>query len=164
MAVEGIFSAFKTTLGGLRIEMKKLEAISQNVANAERGPGKDGKIYKRKMVIANGVDNPKTLEFSQQMNIKIQENSQKHINRFKNLDNIESNHGKQELFEVVEMAGEKLVYNPAHPRANAQGYVTMPNVNMVEEMVDLMAAGRAYEANINVMNAGKKMAQDTLKI
>ena len=163
MAVEGIFSAFQTTLRGLRTEMKKLESISENVANSERAPEKNGKIYKRKVVLSKGSNGRNPLEFEQQMNLKLRENGHKHFSTFSEQDKIKQNRNK-EFLEVVELDGEKLVYNPAHPRANAEGYVRMPNINMVEEMVDLMAASRAYEANINVMSAGKKMAQDTLKI
>lgn len=163
MPVEGIFSAFQTTLKGLRTEMKKLEAISENVANSERAPEKDGTIYKRKIVLSQNAKKFKELDFGQTMNLKLQENGGKHINSFKEQENIKQNQ-KEDFFDVVELDGEKLVYNPAHPRANAEGYVSLPNVNIVEEMVDMMAASRAYEANINVMNAGKKMASDTLKI
>jgi flagellar basal-body rod protein FlgC len=163
MAVEGIFSAFQTTLKGLRTEMKKLEAISENVANSERAPEENGKLYKRKIVLSKNAKKYKDLDFGQQMNLKLSENQGRHIESFTEQDDIKMRENK-DFYDVVELKGEKLVYNPAHPRANEEGYVRLPNVNMVEEMVDLMAASRAYEANINVMNAGKKMASDTLKI
>ncbi|MBN2280376.1 MAG: flagellar basal body rod protein FlgC [Candidatus Marinimicrobia bacterium] len=164
MSVDGIFSSFQITLRGLRTEMKKLEAISENVANAERAPDKDGKIYKRKIVLSAATDRRKNLDFENQMNLKLQENESQHITRFRESKENPSSVKNERFFEVVDLPGEKLVYNPAHPRANAEGYVCMPKINMVEEMVDLMAASRAYEANINVMQAGKKMAADTLKI
>jgi flagellar basal-body rod protein FlgC len=56
------------------------------------------------------------------------------------------------------------VYDPQHPDANADGYVEMPNVNVVTEMVDLITATRAYEANIAALNAAKSMAQRALEI
>ncbi|MPM83381.1 Flagellar basal-body rod protein FlgC [bioreactor metagenome] len=58
----------------------------------------------------------------------------------------------------------KKVYDPSHPDADAEGYVTMPNVNVLNEMVDLIAATRAYEANVNTMNAQKSMFMKTLEI
>ena len=58
----------------------------------------------------------------------------------------------------------KLVYDPSHPDANAQGYVTMPNVDTVTEMVDLIDAQRAYEANVTAMQASKQMFAKTLEI
>lgn len=163
MPVEGIFSAFQTTLKGLRTEMKKLEAISENVANSERAPEKNGSVYKRKLVLSKNAKKFKDLDFEDQMNLELQSDGKKHLGTFQDLDEIRERENK-DFYEVVELEGEKLEYNPAHPRANEEGYVRLPNVNIVEEMVDLMSASRAYEANINVMTAGKKMAQDTLKI
>ena len=66
--------------------------------------------------------------------------------------------------KIVEVKGEKLVYNPGHPRADENGYVRMPNVNVVEEMVDLISSSRAYEANATVLDAAKKMAKNALNI
>ncbi|MFP4547647.1 MAG: flagellar basal body rod protein FlgC [Fidelibacterota bacterium] len=163
MAVEGIFSAFQTTLRGLRTEMKKLETISENVANAERAPDENGRVYNKKVVLSKYAKANRDLDFESQMNLKLKGNENRHRSTFSDSDEIEKRKSK-DILEVMEIADEKLVYNPAHPRADENGYVRMPKINMVEEMVDLMAASRAYEANINVMNAGKKMAQDTLKI
>lgn len=56
------------------------------------------------------------------------------------------------------------VYDPAHPDANKEGYVEMPNVNIVTEMVDMITATRAYEANVTVVNAAKSMALKALEI
>ena len=57
-----------------------------------------------------------------------------------------------------------LVYDPGHPDANAEGYVERPNVNAVAEMVDLITASRAYEANVTAINAAKAMANQALEI
>ena len=164
MAVDGIFSAFNITLHGLRTEMKKLEAISENVANAERAPDENGNVYKRKTVLSKYSKRHPAPDFEAEMNLQLEGNSKKHFGTFSEKEDSAKFPEDKSQIKVVKIEGEKLVYNPAHPRANEQGYVRMPKVNMVEEMVDLMAASRAYEANINVMDAGKKMAQDTLKI
>jgi len=58
----------------------------------------------------------------------------------------------------------RMVFDPGHPDANAEGYVAMPNVNVVNEMVDLISASRAYEANVTAMNAAKSMALKALDI
>ena len=58
----------------------------------------------------------------------------------------------------------KLVYDPSHPDANADGYVELPNVDIVNEMVDMITASRAYEANVTTINAAKSMAQQALNI
>ena len=64
----------------------------------------------------------------------------------------------------MELDGEKLIYDPRHPMADNDGYIRMPNVNMVEEMVDMITASRAYEANVNVMSAVKNMAKKAMDI
>jgi flagellar basal-body rod protein FlgC len=58
----------------------------------------------------------------------------------------------------------RLQYDPGHPDANPQGYVAMPNVNVVEEMADMIGASRAYEANVTAVQAAKSMAMKTLEI
>jgi flagellar basal-body rod protein FlgC len=58
----------------------------------------------------------------------------------------------------------KMVYEPGHPDADAKGYVAMPNINIVNEMVDMMSASRAYEANVTALNASKSMAMKALEI
>ena len=58
----------------------------------------------------------------------------------------------------------KVVHDPTHPDADANGYVKMPNVNVVTEMVEMIAASRGYEANVTAINAGKQMAKDALEI
>ena len=64
----------------------------------------------------------------------------------------------------TDMSEFKLDYNPSHPDADENGYVKMPNVEVVQEMVDMMSAYRAYEANITALNAFKDMAMKTLEI
>ena len=61
-------------------------------------------------------------------------------------------------------AAPRMIYDPGHPDANAQGYVAMPNVNPVTEMVDLISASRAYEANVTAMQAAKQMFARTLEL
>ncbi|MCL2096290.1 MAG: flagellar basal body rod protein FlgC [Oscillospiraceae bacterium] len=58
----------------------------------------------------------------------------------------------------------KMVYDPEHPDANEDGYVEMPNVEMIQEMVNMMSAGRSYEANVQVLNAMKAMAMRALEL
>ena len=67
-------------------------------------------------------------------------------------------------YKVIEEKGEKLQFDPNHPQADENGYVKMPDINMVEEMVDLISASRTYEANVTVINAAKQMAKRALEI
>ncbi|MFC1511066.1 flagellar basal body rod protein FlgC, partial [Candidatus Margulisiibacteriota bacterium] len=73
--------------------------------------------------------------------------------------------GGVEVVDVIEDASPfQKVYKPGHPDADAQGYVSLPNVNLSTEMVDLIYTSRLYEANITAFNASKKMMQDTLQL
>jgi len=79
--------------------------------------------------------------------------------------------GKGKIGEGVRVAkvvsdptAPKMVFDPGHPDADAKGYVAMPNVNIVNEMVDLISASRAYEANVTAINAAKTMAAKALEI
>lgn len=74
------------------------------------------------------------------------------------------NGGVQVKQVVQDQTPPKLVYEPGNPDADAQGYVRMPNVNVVEEMVDMVSATRAYEANVTALNATKTMEQKALEI
>src|SRR4029079_19565017 len=70
-----------------------------------------------------------------------------------------------EVAEVTtDRSAQRRVYDPGHPDADAQGYVSLPNVNPVSEMVDLISASRAYEANVTAMNAAKQMFSKTLEL
>jgi flagellar basal-body rod protein FlgC len=65
---------------------------------------------------------------------------------------------------IDDPAPMKLVYDPQNPFANAEGYVTMPNVNVVEEMTNMISASRSYQANVEMMNTAKTMIQRTLTL
>ncbi len=161
MNSEGIFSSFKVTLTGLMTQIKKLDTISQNVANADRAPDKAGNIYHKKIVLDHNVKK-NSVGFDDEMVTSMKRSRKQHLQR--NEDTALNKKRNDAKIEVIEIEGEKQVYNPLHPRADKNGYVNMPNVNMVEEMVDLMSASRAYEANLSVMQAAKQMAKKTLKI
>jgi len=162
MEVKGIFSALRTTVRGLSTEMKRMNAISENIANADRTPDQNGAIYKRKIV----VENPKVgkTNFSSRLKSTIRRTNRLHLNESRYEDNARINGGYEDNVQIVEIEGEKLIYDPRHPMADKNGYIRMPNVNLVEEMVDMITASRSYEANVNVMTAVKNMAKKAMEI
>jgi len=165
MELQGIFSTLKQTYSGISSQMKRLEVISENIANAEALPDKNGKLYHRKVAILKDPDTSSAQIFGDKLKLKLHRSSNKHLGsgselaRSGNPDGTPAN-----VFDIVEVQGEKIIHDPSHPRADANGYVRMPNVNVIEEMVDLMATNRAYEANITVMNSAKTMAKRTFEI
>lgn len=125
---------------GLNVQRKRIEAISSNLANIETTRTQEGGPYRRKEVAVTAL--PLENDFGDTLQTVLGDNLK-----------------QAQATQVVEDQNEpQLVYNPEHPDANELGYVAMPNVNMMTEMVDLMTASRSFEANITAMNAAKSMA------
>ena len=133
-------SAQEIAVSGLRAQRTRMNVIAINIANAEttRMEGKGG-AFRRQMAIVRG------------------ESIQHAIGRKKPGVHVD---------KVVEDYSTPLrqVFDPSHPDANKDGYVEYPNVNMAAEMVNLIAAQRAYEANIAVLVSGRQMSQRALDI
>lgn len=138
------FRGLRISASGLSAERLRLDTIAANIANASTTRGKDGQPYIRKIAT-------------------FQENLQSEFN--KATGKVENkNLGIKAVGVEDDKSPLKKTYDPNHPDADAEGYVTMPNVNVLNEMVDLIAATRAYEANVNTMNAQKSMFMKTLEI
>lgn len=133
------------TGSALTAERFRTDIILQNIANQRTTRTEDGGPYRRKQVVFR----------EQQMDFKSQ------LNRALST----SGGGGVIAEEVVESENPFVpVYDPTHPDADEDGYVMMPNVNSAEEMVDLMAATRAYEANVTALNIAKSMTLKALDI
>jgi len=163
MKVEGLFSTLKTSFSGLLASMKKLEVISENIANAEKLPDEKGKVYKRKIVKEITPNDQSHRTFEDHMTLSLRRSNPSHSSGHKKLK-FQFTNDEEQQFKVVELDGVKRVYDPSHPQADENGYINMPKISLVEEMVNMISASRNYEANISVMNAAKQMAKKTLKI
>lgn len=131
----------------------RMDVISSNIANAEttRGSFVNGEYvpYKRKMVV---------MDANQQSFSSILNNTLSGAEKTNQLKGVH-------VTNIIEdQSPTKLVYNPTHPDANADGYVNMPNVDIATEMVDIMAAVRAYESNVTALNATKSMFMKALEL
>jgi len=125
----------------------RMDVISENLANAEVTRTADGTPYRRRNVVLGAREN--AISFSDTLN----------------QTRATLNGGGVRVAAVTESQEPfKLVYDPSHPDANEEGYVNMPNVDTVTEMVDLMAASRSYEANVTAFNTTKSMALKALEI
>lgn len=143
-----LFSSMRVSATGLDAQTKRMNTISSNIANAEttrtNGPGSGP--YKRKdPLIAAETDRE---SFGEILANELDEHVQ----------------GVRVQEIVEDQRPPRMVYNPSHPDANAEGYVAMPNVNTVEEMANMISAQRSYEANVTSMNAAKAMANKALEI
>ena len=140
------FNAFKISSSGLSAQRVRMNVISSNLANIETTRTAEGGPYKRKDVVFSaqpaGGSFQDTLD--QQITGKL--------------------HKVKVLGIVKDSKPPMLKYAPDHPDANKQGYVAMPNINLVEEMVNMISASRSYEAGVAAINATKNMALKALEI
>lgn len=147
-----MFGGIDAAASGLTAERLRMDVISNNIANVNSTRTVDGGPFKRKYVIFQPREAEKN-SFSAM------------------LEGAMNKGGKNRVGDGVRAIGigtddsmGKLVYDPGHPDANADGYVELPNVDIVTEMVDMITASRAYEANVTTINAAKSMAQQALNI
>jgi len=132
----GNFSSIDISASGLFAQRARLDAIANNIANASTTRTDRGGPYRRQDVIFRA-----------------------HSGRF------EPGSAGVTVEGIVESSDPpKMVYDPSHPDADARGMVAMPNVNIVEEMVDMITATRAYEANVQAISAARAMAAKALEI
>ena len=141
-----LLTSLKISSSGLAANKKRMAAISSNIANAETTRTAEGGPYRRKEVVFGSE--PARETFSEILEGELDEKAQ-----------------TVQATEVISTNRPPILkYNPSHPDANEQGYVAMPNINVMEEMANMISASRAYEANINAMNTTKSMAMKALEI
>ena len=139
----------KTAGSALTAQRLRMDVIASNLANAEATSTPEGGPYKRERVVFGPV-------LRDSLN-KLSSSS----------DDVASGAapGGVEVKAIVQDNDDpRMVYDPTHPDANADGFVAYPNVDMVTEMTDMLSASRSYEANITIVNVAKSMAQRALEI
>ena len=140
----GLFDAFDASGSGLSAERLRMDVTAENLANAQSTRTANGQgPYRRKEVVLESADSGAGASFA---------------------DSLKAARGVRVAGIVEDQTPMRRVYDPGHPDADAQGYVTMPNVNTVSEMTDLIGASRAYEANVTAMQTAKSMFTRTLDL
>jgi flagellar basal-body rod protein FlgC len=132
----GMFDALNVSATGMSAERLRMDVIAENLANAETTRGANGQPYRRQEVVLQ----EKSPSFGEILG------------------------GVQVAGIVSDPTPPRKVYDPGHPDADKNGYVSLPNVNPVTEMVDLITASRGYEANVTAMNAAKQMFTKTFDV
>ena len=149
-----IFHSLNISSSALTAQRMRMDVISSNMANVDTTRARivDGEWqpYRRKTVTMQ----PKEKQFSHFLHKAMDRSANREIGEGVKITRIQED--RETDF--------KLVYHPNHPDANEEGYVRMPNVDPLREMIDLMSATRSYEANITAFNAGKSMLMKTLEI
>ena len=140
------FSSMNVSASALSAERTRMNLISSNLANANTTRTPEGGPYKRKDAVFSAA--PLENSFGRALDGATgQQIRQVQVSRI-----------------VEDQNPPRIQYDPSHPDADPQGYVAMPNVNVIEEMADMLTASRAYEANVTAVQAAKNMALKTLEI
>ncbi len=160
MKTQGVLAALQTTMGGLSVQMKRLKAISENIANADKTPDARGRLYKRQIVAQPSQSSINKKPFEDTLKMQLNRSDRNHFEPIQ--------HGGRQKqkpdYKIIEQDKEIKVYEPNNPEADENGYVRKPDINLVEEMVDMISTSRMYEANVTVMQAAKTMAKKSLEI
>jgi len=130
-----LFNVFNISGSAMSAQAQRLNAVASNLANADSATSANGTPYKSKQVVFSAIASGSADASSVKVLKVIEDNSP-----------------------------GRVLYDPKHPMANEKGYVTMPNVNVTEEMVNMISASRAYQNNVETMNAAKSMLLKTLNI
>lgn len=139
-----ILNTFKIGSSALKAHSTRLNTISSNLANVETTSTPEGGPYKKKSVYFES----KPLNFKDQLNSSMSKSTQ-----------------GVEISKIIEdNTPPRKIYSPDHPDASEDGYVEMPNISVLEEMVDMMSATRSYQANVTSIKMAKRMALKALEI
>ncbi|MGM0502028.1 MAG: flagellar basal body rod protein FlgC [Bacillota bacterium] len=143
-----LFNGLDISASGLTSQRLRMDTISNNIANVNTTRTPDGGPYRRKMPV-----------FAARLKEEMGNINQTSTNQQQSVGN------GVEVSEIRESNKQpKLMHKPNHPDADENGYVQMPNINIVSEMTDMMSASRAYEANVTAVNTTKEMAKSALQI
>jgi flagellar basal-body rod protein FlgC len=129
-----LFNIFNVSGSAMSAQAQRLNTVASNLANADSATSATGQAYRAKQVVFEAVP-------------------------------LADGGSAVKVQQVVEDASPlKQVYDPKHPMADDKGYVSMPNVNVVDEMVNMLSASRSYQNNVETMNAAKTLLMKTLTI
>ncbi len=157
---QNFFSSLDISSKGMSLQRARLSAVANNIANINTTKGADGKVYQREIVIAKKVDNKKFSNFLDN-ELSLSGSDRGHTSKIR---------GGADADEALYFSTEKdpspprLVYDPTHPDAREDGYLETPNINIVTEMVEMMTAQRAFDANVQVADSAKNIAKYSLEI
>jgi flagellar basal-body rod protein FlgC len=163
-----LFGVIRHIGSGLSAQRRKMEAIASNISNSETTRAEDGQPYRKKSVrITQSETSRRVPAPTLRPSMRMTTTRPGHITRARSHSAATSPRTEYRIeAEVVEAPPDrvKMVYDPHHPDADAEGYVAYPDINPVEEMVDMMSASRTYEANIAAMEAFRSMVDRALQI
>jgi flagellar basal-body rod protein FlgC len=168
MALAGLFSGLNISASGMRAQRIRQNAISSNLANIETTRTDKGGPYRRQFAVFEAGNAQKDVRLlNRDVALTGRQTSTNH------LPVPAADFPRDERFfgngvNVSEIREDsrppKMIYDPSHPDSDQKGYVAMPNINVVEEMTNMIAATRAYEANVTAFEASKSMYMQALQL
>lgn len=147
MGMGNLFSVTGISASGLTAERLRMEVAANNIANAHTTNSVDGGAYRRQQVV-----------FAEVVDQTVRKGSQG------GPQTVDSLRGVQVVGIEKDQSPLERVFNPGHPDADAEGFVEMPNVSLPSEMIELMTANRAYEANLKSLQTFRQMAEQALTL
>jgi len=165
MKLDRVFGGLNISSAGLSAQRQRMNAIAENLANAETTRTEHGGPYRRKIVQLKAKSAQLFAGMLRQSSPSLATTQPGHIKTGSPAWGDETT-AKEVVraTEAEDTTPPRMVYDPGNPDADANGYVAMPNVNIVTEMVNMISASRAFEANTVAVNAAKNMAKDALEI
>lgn len=162
----GLLNSIEISSAGMSVQRARMNVTAQNIANAETVETQDGGPYRRKRVeLIEKKEGGTFNSYLKRANTSLSRTNSRHIGGRPGRAGDKYNVSSVEMKEIQEDKNSfRLVHDPNHPYADEDGFVKMPDIEVVNEMVDMLSASRAYEANASAIAAAKNMAEEALKI
>ncbi|MFO7653906.1 MAG: flagellar basal body rod protein FlgC [Candidatus Krumholzibacteriia bacterium] len=165
---KGLFDSIRISATGLRGQRVKMDVVARNLANAETTRTEDGTPYRRQRAVFEEVLQRRLertpLRHADEGGTRVALTHRAHMAGLRPLQDDTTCGVRTEVTTAADASDFRVVFDPGHPDADAEGYVLLPNVNVITEMVDMITASRAYEANVSAVQSAKEMFNDALKI
>ena len=159
---ENIFASFDISGQGMSVQRMRLSAVAKNIANLNTTKDTHGGPYQRDVVVVRAIQGS-PFEGELQDQIAMRRTSPEHAPNAMP-GTYPPNYDVLQARTVKDSSPPRLVYDPEHPDADDDGYVKMPNINIVTEMVEMMNASRSYQNNVEVVNTAKELLMRTLDV
>ncbi|MCD4828101.1 MAG: flagellar basal body rod protein FlgC [Candidatus Cloacimonetes bacterium] len=164
--LNSLFGTIDIGASGLNVQRTRLNIVAQNIANAETTRTEDGEAYRRQIaVVEAGTCDGRFRETLRESQLQLDRTSANHMpaGRSRAIERCGSA-GVHVAGVIDDPAPFKMIYDPHHPDADENGYVAMPNVNIVQEMTELINTTRSFEANVTVITSAKEMIRKAIKL
>jgi flagellar basal-body rod protein FlgC len=161
-----LFHSMNISAQGLSVQRTKMNVVAENLANVDTTRTANGEPYRRKLVqVAQGGAGERFIDVLEKNTLQLTETNDRHSQGKVSIAREEQPRYGVKVNSIVEdQSAFRIIHDPAHPDADREGYVRMPNINHVQEMIELITATRSYEANVTALNSAKEMVRSALRI